>query len=50
MIRGLIDYQDRKFLQEGGIKEQRYRERSAYREKNQGYRWNKDNGNKQDNK
>ena len=24
--------------------------RSAYQEKNQGYRWNKDNGNKQDNK
>lgn len=37
LIRGLIDYQDRKFLQEGGIKEQRYRERSEYREKYQGY-------------
>ena len=27
LLRGLIDYQDRKFLEEGGIKEQRYRAR-----------------------
>ncbi len=38
LIRGLIDYQDRKFLEEGGIKEQRYRARSEYRERYQGYR------------
>lgn len=31
LIRGLIDYQDRKFLEEGGIKEQRYRARTEHR-------------------
>lgn len=31
LLRGLIDYQDRKFLAEGGIKEQRYRQRLDYR-------------------
>lgn len=31
LIRGLIDYQDRKFLREGGVKEQRYRARMEYR-------------------
>ena len=31
LIRGLIDRQDRTFLQEGGIKEQRYKARVAYR-------------------
>jgi hypothetical protein len=32
LIRGLIDYQDRKFIQNGGIKEQRFKARKAYRE------------------
>ena len=31
LLRGLIDYQDRKFLREGGVKEQRYRARLEYR-------------------
>ena len=38
LIRGLIDWQDRKFLAEGGIKEQRYRARTAAR----GYGYGKD--------
>lgn len=36
LIRGLIDYQDRKFLTEGGIKEQRFQARSEYRKKRKG--------------
>ena len=31
LLRGLIDYQDRKFLEEGGIREQRYRARTESR-------------------
>ena len=31
MLRGLIDHLDRKFLREGGVKEQRYRARIEYR-------------------
>lgn len=31
MLRGLIDYQNRKFLEEGGIKEQRYKARVDWR-------------------
>lgn len=32
LMRGLIDYQDRKFIQNGGIKEQRFKARKAYRD------------------
>lgn len=38
LIRGLIDWQDEKFLREGGIKEQRYRARTERR----GYGYGKD--------
>lgn len=31
MLRGFIDWQDRKFLEEGGIREQRYKARLEYR-------------------
>ena len=31
MLRGLIDYQNRKFLEEGGVKEQRYKARVDWR-------------------
>lgn len=37
MLRGYIDYLNRKFLTEGGIKEQRYRMRMEWRKKNKGY-------------
>lgn len=52
LIRGLIDYQDRKFLQEGGIKEQRYKARTEHR--GYGYkdgrfsRWSKDGRDRKD--
>lgn len=33
LIRGLIDYQNRRFLREGGVREQRYQARLEYRNK-----------------
>ncbi len=37
MLRGLIDWQNRKFLEQGGIKKQRYRARVEWRKKDKGW-------------
>lgn len=37
MLRGLIDSQNRRFLEEGGVKEQRYKARVEMRKKQQGW-------------